>query len=56
MLIFMIPVVGVIVLVAFFIAEEHANQKRRRRGEEPMPHGDLTDAPPPVNVIDWTRK
>lgn len=56
MMIFMIPVVGVIVLVVFFALEQHANNKRVRRGDPPMKHNDLTDAPPPVNVINWTRK
>ena len=56
MLIFIIPFIGVLALVAFFALEQHANNKRIHRGDEPMKHHDLTDAPPPVNVIDWTRK
>jgi hypothetical protein len=56
MLIFIVPVIGVIVLVAFFAAEQHANNKRIQNGEPPVKHHDLTDAPPPVNVIDWSRR
>ena len=56
MLIFIVPIIGVIVLVAFFAIEQHANDKRIRRGDPPMPHHDLTDAPPPVNVIDFSRR
>jgi len=56
LLIFIIPIIGVIVLVAFFALEQHANNKRIRRGEPPMKHNDLTDEAPPVNVIDWSRR
>lgn len=55
MLIFIVPIVGVIALVVFFVAEQHANNKRIQNGEPPKAHHDLTDAPPPVNVIDWTN-
>ena len=55
MAIFIVPIVGVIVLVAFFAAEQHANNKRIKKGEEPVKHHDLTDSPPPVNVIDWSN-
>ena len=56
MLIFVVPVLLVIALVVFFGLEQRANNKRIQRGEEPKRHHDLTDAPPPVNVMDWTRK
>lgn len=56
MLIFIVPIVGVIALVVFFAAEQHANNKRIQSGEPPKAHHDLTDAPPPVNVIDWTNR
>ena len=56
MLIFIVPIIGVVVLVAFFVLEQHANNKRIRRGEPPKVYHDLTDEPPPVNVIDWTRR
>ena len=56
MLIFIVPIIGVVVLVAFFAIEQHANDKRRQRGEPPKVHHDLTDDPPPINVIDWTRR
>ena len=56
MVIFIIPIIGVVVLVAFFALEQHANNKRIQRGEPPKVHHDLTDAPPPVNVIDWSRR
>lgn len=56
MLIFIIPILGAIALVVFYALEQHANNKRIQRGEEPKRHHDLTDAPPPVNVIDYTRK
>ena len=47
-------VVGAIVLVVKFGCEQHANNERIRRGEAPKKYYDLTDAPPPVNVIDWS--
>ena len=53
--IFIVPVVGVIVLVAFYAAEQHANNKRIRRGEPLVKHHDITDQPPPIDVIDWTN-
>ncbi len=56
MLIFIVPIIGVIVLVAFFALEQHANNERIRNGEPPKRHHDLTDEPPPVNVIDWTHR
>lgn len=56
MLIFMVPVVGVIALVVFFALEQQANNKRIRRGEPPKQYHDMTDVPPPVNVIDWSRR
>jgi hypothetical protein len=48
-------VVGVIVLVVKFGCEQHANNERIRRGETPKKYHDLTDASPPVNVIDWSK-
>ena len=56
MMIFVVPIIGCIALVIFFCLEQHANNKRIQRGEEPKRHHDLTDVPPPVNVIDYTRK
>ena len=47
-------VVGMIVLVVKFGCEQHANNERIRRGESPKKYHDLTDASPPVNVIDWS--
>ena len=55
MWIFIVPVIGVIALVAFFAAEQHANNKRIQRGETSVKHHDLTDQQPPVNVIDWSK-
>ena len=48
-------VVGVILLVVKFSCEQHANNERIRRGESPKKYHDLTDASPPVNVIDWSK-
>lgn len=56
MLIFIVPIIGVIALVLFYALETHANNKRIERGEPPKKHHDLTDAPPPVNVIDWSKR
>ncbi len=55
MLIFIVPIIGVIALVCLFAGEQHANNKRIERGEEPKKYGDLTDNPPPVNVIDYSN-
>ena len=55
MMIFIIPIIGVIVLVAFFALEQHMNNERIRRGEPPKKHHDLTDQPPPVDMIDWSN-
>ena len=49
-----LAVVGMIVLVVKFGCEQHANNERIRRGESPKKYHDLTDASPPVNVIDWS--
>ena len=54
MAIFIIPIIGVIVLVVIFALEQHANNERIRRGEPPKKHHDLTDQPPPVDVISWS--
>ena len=48
-------VVGVIVLVVKLSCEQHANNERIRRGEAPKEYHDLTDNPPPVDVIDWSK-
>ena len=56
MIIFIVPIIGAIGLVIFYALEQHANNKRILRGEKPKRHHDLTDQPPPVNVIDWTKK
>lgn len=53
-MIFIIPIIGVIALVVFFYLEQHMNNERIRRGESPKKHHDLTDQPPPVDVISWT--
>ena len=49
-------VAGVILLVVKFSCEQHANNERIRRGETPKKYHDLTDAPSPVNVIDWSKQ
>ena len=49
-------VIGVILIVVKLGYEQHANNKRIARGEEPKKYGDATDCPPPVNVIDWTHR
>ena len=49
-------VIGVIAIVAKLGYEQRANNKRIERGESPKKYHDATDCPPPVNVIDWTRK
>ncbi len=35
--------------------EQHANNVRIRQGEMLKKYHDLTDAPPPVNMIDWSK-
>lgn len=49
-------VVGVILIVVKLGYEQHANNKRIERGEQPKKYHDATDCPPPVNVIDWNRR
>ena len=46
---------GVLLVVIYWL-EMRANEKRVERGEAPKRHYDITDYPPPVHVIDWTRK
>ena len=53
MMIFVVPIIGVIALVCFFAAEQHANNKRVSRGERPVKHHDLTDMQAPVDTINW---
>ena len=48
-------VIGVIARVVKFSCEQHANNERIRRGEVPKQYLDLTDAPPPVDAIDWSK-
>ena len=55
MMIFIVPIIGVIALVCLFAVEQHANNKRISRGERPVKHHDLTDQAPPVDVIDWSH-
>ena len=55
MMIFIVPIIGVIVLVCFFAAEQRANDKRIRRGERPVRHHDLTDMSSPMDVIDYSH-
>lgn len=54
-IIFIIPVIGVIGLVCYYAAEAHANKARIRRGEAPIMHHDLTDHQAPIDVIDWVQ-
>ena len=49
-------VVFVILITGKFAHELSANRKRAERGEPPKKYHDATDDPPPVNVIDWTRR
>lgn len=56
MMIFVVPIIGVIVLVVFYALEQRANDKRIANGEEPRRHHDITDQPAPLSVIDWTRR
>ena len=49
-------VIGVIAIVVKLGYEQHANNKRIERGEPPKKYHDATDCPPPVNVIDWSRR
>ena len=49
-------VIGVILIVVKLGYEQHANNKRIKRGEPPKKYHDATDCPPPVNVIDWTHR
>lgn len=54
-----IPVIVILAVVGLFLLyglEQRANNKRIERGEAPVKHHDCTDNPPPVNVIDWTRR
>ena len=44
-----------VALVAIYALEQRANSRRVERGEAPKRHYDVTDYPPPVHVIDWTR-
>ena len=44
-----------VLLVVKFGCEQHANNERIRRGEEPKKYHDLTDAAPPVDVIIWSK-
>ena len=57
-LVFAVLCAGVFVLfiAVKFALQVRANNRRRARGEEPKRYGDATDGPPPVNVIDWTKK
>ena len=54
-IIFIIPIIGVIGLVCYYAAESHANKVRISRGEPPVRHHDLTDHQAPVDVIDWVQ-
>lgn len=54
-IIFIIPIIGVIGLICFFAAEQRANIRRIRRGERPVRHHDLTDMPSPMDVIDYSH-
>ena len=49
-------IAGVIAIVVKFGYEQHANNKRIERGETPKKYHDATDCPPPVNVINWSRR
>lgn len=49
-------VIGVIAIIVKLGYEQHANNKRIARGESPKKYRDATDYPPPVNVIDWSRR
>ena len=49
-------VIGVIAIVVKLGYEQHANNKQIERGEPPKKYHDATDCPPPVNVIDWSRR
>mgnify|MGYP007022094035 CR=1 FL=1 len=53
MMIFVVPIIGVIVLVCFFVAEQKANDKRIKRGQPPVKHHDLTDMKAPIDTINW---
>ena len=53
MMIFVVPIIGVIVLVCFFAAEQKANDKRIKRGQPPVKHHDLTDMKAPIDTINW---
>ena len=56
---FFVAIVVILAVVGLFVmygAEQHANNKRIERGEAPVKHHDLTDYPPPVNVIDWSNR
>ena len=49
-------VIGVGLIVVKLGYEQHANHMRIERGEAPKKYHDAKDCPPPVNVIDWTRR
>lgn len=49
-------VIGVGLIVVKLGYEQHANHMRIERGEALKKYHDATDCPPPVNVIDWTRR
>ena len=49
-------VVFAVFITVKFSWQVHANNKRRERGETPKKYNDATDGPPPVNVIDWTKR
>ena len=49
-------VIGAVAIVVKLGCEQHANNKRIERGEQPKKYHDATDCPPPVNVIGWTKR
>lgn len=56
MMLIVFPLIAVVALVILFAVEHHANEKRARYGQPTKQYHDITDAPPPVNVIDISRR
>lgn len=54
-----IAIVVILAVAGLFLLyglEQRANNKRVERGEPPIKHHDLTDYPPPIDVIDWSKR
>lgn len=53
MIIFFVPIIGVIALVCNYALELHANNKRIHNRQKPRNYHDLTNHEAPTNVISW---